>query len=58
MEFTIEQHYDITWLVAFAAVGLWMLGASLARKFWISRQEKRSKSKLAHLTRYSFMRAQ
>jgi hypothetical protein len=57
MTFTLEQHYDITWLIAFAIVGLFLVLPDLIRSYAIRRRDRLSKRKVDHLLRYSFTKA-
>lgn len=57
MVITLEQHYDITWLVAFAIVGVLLVVPDMIRGYVVRRRDRLSKNKTDRLLRYSFIKA-
>lgn len=57
MVITLEQHYDITWLLVFLIIGLFFVVPDLIRGYVVRRRDRLSKKKTDHLLRYSFIKA-
>jgi hypothetical protein len=57
MTITLEQHYDITWLIAILIIGLIFVVPDLIRGYVVRRRDRLSKNKTDRLLRYSFTKA-
>lgn len=57
MVITLEQHYDITWLIAFMVIGLLLVVPDMIRGYVVRRRDRLSKDKTDRLLRYSFIKA-
>lgn len=57
MVITLEQHYDITWLLAFLIIGLFLVVPDMIRGYVVRRRDRLSKNKTDRLLRYSFTKA-
>lgn len=57
MEITLEQHYDITYLVFFTLIIAWLVLGLIGRRIYERHQKIKSinqRRAYEHLTRYSF----